>query len=82
MWPPASTCVPCVVHTCMHAYRLPCLPAKPACDVTPGRACACALQAQARAHRLGQEKPVMIFRLVTRATVEERMIQVGAYRCL
>ncbi|KAK9805875.1 hypothetical protein WJX73_000130 [Symbiochloris irregularis] len=33
------------------------------------------LQAQSRAHRLGQEKPVMVYRLVCRATVEERMMQ-------
>ena len=33
------------------------------------------LQAQSRAHRLGQKRPVMVYRLVTRATVEERMMQ-------
>ncbi|KAK9818901.1 hypothetical protein WJX74_010226 [Apatococcus lobatus] len=35
------------------------------------------LQAQARAHRIGQEKPVMIYRLVTRGTIEERMLHVS-----
>ncbi|QDZ23866.1 chromatin remodeling factor [Chloropicon primus] len=35
------------------------------------------IQAQARAHRLGQSKEVMIYRLVTRATVEERMVEVA-----
>jgi chromodomain-helicase-DNA-binding protein 4 len=33
------------------------------------------LQAQARAHRLGQTRSVMTLRLVCRATVEERMMQ-------
>ncbi|GIL52295.1 hypothetical protein Vafri_8203 [Volvox africanus] len=40
------------------------------------------LQAQARAHRLGQEKPVMIYRLVTRQTIEERMMQVSRKKML
>lgn len=35
------------------------------------------IQAQARAHRLGQSKEVMIYRLVTRATVEERIVEVA-----
>jgi hypothetical protein len=34
------------------------------------------LQALARAHRMGQQRSVMVFRLVARATVEERMLQV------
>lgn len=34
------------------------------------------LQALARAHRLGQTSSVMVFRLVTRGTIEERMLQV------
>lgn len=33
------------------------------------------LQAMARAHRLGQTSKVMIFRLVTRGSIEERMLQ-------
>ena len=35
------------------------------------------LQAQARAHRLGQAREVMIYRLVTRSTVEERMVEIS-----
>ncbi|KAH1119521.1 hypothetical protein GLYMA_17G217300v4 [Glycine max] len=34
------------------------------------------LQAMARAHRLGQTNKVMIYRLITRGTIEERMIQI------
>jgi SWI/SNF-related matrix-associated actin-dependent regulator of chromatin subfamily A member 5 len=33
------------------------------------------LQAQDRAHRIGQTKPVRVYRLLTRGTVEERMLQ-------
>ncbi|KAF4352937.1 hypothetical protein G4B88_001370 [Cannabis sativa] len=33
------------------------------------------LQAMARAHRLGQANKVMIFRLITRGSIEERMMQ-------
>ena len=33
------------------------------------------LQAQDRAHRIGQTKPVKVFRLVTEHTVEERIIE-------
>ncbi|KAL9442896.1 hypothetical protein AB3S75_016291 [Citrus x aurantiifolia] len=33
------------------------------------------LQAMARAHRLGQTNKVMIFRLITRGSIEERMMQ-------
>ena len=40
------------------------------------------LQAQARAHRLGQRRPVMIYRLVSRATVEERMMQASRRKLL
>ena len=33
------------------------------------------MQAQDRAHRIGQTKPVLIFRLVTRNTIENRIMQ-------
>ena len=33
------------------------------------------LQAQDRAHRIGQTKPVKVYRLLTRGTVEERILQ-------
>jgi hypothetical protein len=33
------------------------------------------LQAQDRAHRIGQTKPVHVYRLVTQGTVEERIVQ-------
>ncbi|KAF1912720.1 PHD/FYVE-zinc-finger like domain-containing protein [Ampelomyces quisqualis] len=35
------------------------------------------LQAIARAHRIGQEKKVLCFQLMTRSTVEEKIIQMG-----
>ena len=34
------------------------------------------MQALARAHRMGQQRGVMVLRLVTRGTIEERMLQV------
>uniref|UniRef100_A0A0V0J484 Uncharacterized protein n=1 Tax=Schistocephalus solidus TaxID=70667 RepID=A0A0V0J484_SCHSO len=37
----------------------------------------CDLQALARAHRIGQSKQVLIYRLIARATVEERILQVS-----
>ena len=38
------------------------------------------LQAQARCHRIGQTREVMIFRLVTRGTYEEKMFQVASQK--
>merc|ERR1719216_259005 len=35
----------------------------------------CDLQAMDRAHRIGQKKPVFVYRLVTKDTVEERMLE-------
>ncbi|GAU17725.1 hypothetical protein TSUD_07870 [Trifolium subterraneum] len=35
------------------------------------------LQAMARAHRLGQTNKVLIYRLITRGTIEERMIEIA-----
>lgn len=34
------------------------------------------MQALARAHRMGQQRAVMVLRLVTRGSIEERMLQV------
>lgn len=33
------------------------------------------LQAQSRAHRIGQEKPVIVYQLITKCSVEERILQ-------
>ena len=33
------------------------------------------LQAQDRAHRIGQTKPVLVFRLVTKHTIESKIMQ-------
>jgi ATP-dependent DNA helicase len=33
------------------------------------------IQAQDRAHRIGQTKPVLIFRLVSKYTIEEKIMQ-------
>jgi len=33
------------------------------------------LQAQDRAHRIGQTKPVLIFRLISRHTIESKIMQ-------
>lgn len=33
------------------------------------------MQAQDRCHRIGQTKPVVIYRLVTRGTIDERIIE-------
>jgi chromodomain-helicase-DNA-binding protein 4 len=35
------------------------------------------MQALARAHRMGQQRAVMVLRLVTRGSIEERMLQVS-----
>ena len=37
------------------------------------------LQAMARVHRIGQTKVVHVYRMVTRGTVEERIIQRGTH---
>ncbi|XP_077527507.1 lymphoid-specific helicase-like isoform X3 [Haemaphysalis longicornis] len=43
----------------------------------------CDLQAMDRCHRIGQTRPVLVYRLVTRGTVEQRMLQMaGAKRRL
>lgn len=40
------------------------------------------LQALARAHRIGQKNKVMIYRFVTRASVEERILQIAKKKLL
>lgn len=40
------------------------------------------LQAQDRCHRIGQTKPVMVFTLVTKNTIDERIIQRGEQKRL
>ena len=40
------------------------------------------LQALNRSHRIGQNKPVMVYRLVTRGTVEERIMQIAKQKLM
>lgn len=40
------------------------------------------VQAFSRAHRIGQNKKVMIYRFVTKASVEERITQVSSANCI
>ena len=34
-------------------------------------------QAQARAHRIGQTRPVNVYRLICRGSIEERLLQIA-----
>lgn len=38
----------------------------------------CDLQAQDRCHRIGQTKPVMVYRLVTANTIDQRVVEIAA----
>lgn len=40
------------------------------------------MQALARAHRIGQEKKVLVFKLMTQSTVEEKIMQIGKKKML
>ena len=38
----------------------------------------CDLQAQDRAHRIGQTKPVMVYRLITANTIDQKIVERAA----
>ena len=66
-----------------------CIISPPAACVTPHKAALCSyacrnpqidLQAQARAHRLGQRSDVLVLRLATASSIEDRVMSTAAQK--
>ncbi len=63
-----------VVSSCAEALRGICLEADYVVVMDPWWSPAAEEQAAGRAHRIGQQRPVTVYRLVNRGTLEERIV--------